>query len=333
MTLGKPAAATMRAWIVESPGAAPAPGMRPVPAPGAGEVRLRVTAAALNHADILMIDGRYQDMPPYPLVPGLEMAGVVDAVGPGVTGHAPGDRVAAVAGHGGLAEMAVVPAARLLRLPNTMDDATAAAFQIAYGTAHLALGRRARLRAGETLCVLGAAGGVGLTAVEVGKAIGARVVAVARGQDRLAVAERAGADALIDGARGPDDIAGALRAAGPFDVVFDPVGGSSGEAAQRALRPEGRHLLIGFASGALPRLRPNHLMVKNLDVLGVYWGAYFGFDPGALVESLGELVAWHGAGRIRPHIGHRYPFDRADAALRRLRNRAATGKIVINFPA
>lgn len=297
--------------------------------PGRGELLVRVRACGLNFADLLMIDGTYQALPPLPFVPGMEISGEILATGPGVTGFRPGERIAAFAGRGGLAEHALVAAESCLKLPGTMDDVTAAAFQVAYGTSHLALTRRAALAPGETLAVLGAAGGVGLAAVETGKALGARVIAVARGADRLATAGQAGADVLIDA--GTPDLRAALRDAGPVHVVCDPVGGVAGEAALRALAPEGRHLLIGFASGELPQIRPNHLLVKNVTVIGFYWGGYLGFRPDLVTAGLAELVGWHEAGRIRPHVGHVLPFARALDGLDLLRGRKATGKVVITL--
>jgi NADPH2:quinone reductase len=259
----------------------------------------------------------------------MELAGTVDALGPDLPGPAPGTRVAAFAGQGGLAEFAVLPAARLLPLPDTMDFATAAAFQVAWGTSHLALTRRARLAPGETLLVLGAAGGVGLTAVEIGKRLGARVIASARGADRLAVAAAAGADHLIDS--DAPDLRGALKALGGVDVVYDAVGGPAFIEALRATRPEGRLLTIGFAGGEVPQIPANLLLVKNLSVIGLYWGGYSGFAPRALTESLAALMAWHAEGALDPHIGHRLPLDRAAEGLALLRERKATGKVVITM--
>ncbi|MGI9389051.1 MAG: NADPH:quinone oxidoreductase family protein [Boseongicola sp.] len=302
----------------------------PIPALAAGQVRIRVSATALNFADILMIEGKYQDMPSFPLVPGLEVAGFVDEIGQGVTGITKGTRVAAQCRHGGLAEYVVTEADRILRLPDAMSDVVGAAFQIAYGTSHLALARRGQLAKGETLAVLGAAGGVGLAAVQVGKALGARVIAVARGQNRLDVVEAAGADVLIDSDK-TSDLRHALISAGPLNVVFDAVGGTDGEAALRSVLPEGRHILIGFASGDLPALRPNHLLVKNIDVIGVNWGGYSAFEPQATTKSLEILVKWFCEGRINPHISNVLTLNQAAEALDILRNRQATGKIVITL--
>lgn len=300
-----------------------------VPDPGPGEVLVKIHACGLNFADLLMIEGSYQEMPDLPFVPGMEFAGTIQALGEGVAGLEEGRRVAVFAGHGGLAGHVVVPAVSCLPIPDSLGDTDAAGFFVAYGTSHLALTRRARLSAGETLLVLGAAGGVGLTAVEIGKILGARVVAVARGEKKLSVAARAGADALVD-SESPD-LLSALRDVGPVDVVFDSVGGATGETALRVLAPEGRHLLIGFASGAMPTLKPNHLLVKNQSVIGFYWGGYRRFRPEALRDSLTELVDWHARGRLSPHISHVLPLDRAAEALELLRSRKSTGKVVVTL--
>ncbi len=296
--------------------------------PGPGEVAVRIRAAALNFADLLMVAGQYQDIPPLPITLGLELAGVVEAVGEGVTGLDLGDRVAVYSGQGGLAESGVFPAERAVKIPDAMPFEDAAAFQIAYGTSHLALTERARLAEGETLLVLGASGGVGLTAVELGARMGARVIAVARGAERLAVAERAGAHHLIDSAA-TADLAQALKDLGGVDVVYDAVGGDAFRAALKATRPGGRLLVIGFASGAVPEIRANHLLVKNVDVIGFYWGGYLAFAPEKLRASLETLFDWYAAGGLRPQISHVLPLERAADGLELLRGRRATGKVVI----
>lgn len=319
----------MQALVVSNPRQPPLLQTFPKPEPGPGQILLDVTACGLNFADLLMIEGRYQESPAVPFVPGMEVAGVVAVVGSGVEGYRPGQRVAAFCGHGGLAQSVVVDAKRCRSLPQSMDDVTAAAFQIAYGTSHLALTRRASLQRGEVLVVLGAAGGVGLTAVEIGRTMGARVIAVARGAEKLAAAKKAGADVLID-ATDPD-LRGALADAGPINVVYDVVGGVMGETALRALTPEGRYLVVGFASGDLPTLRPNHLLVKNITVIGFYWGGYLKFRPDALAGSLTELMAWHAEGRIHPHVSHVLPLARVGEGLELLRSRKSTGKVVITL--
>ncbi|KUF11198.1 NADPH:quinone oxidoreductase family protein [Pseudoponticoccus marisrubri] len=319
----------MRALLLSSFDAPPALADRPEPVPAPGEIRLRIAACGLNFADLLMAKGTYQDTPEPPFVLGLEVSGRIDAVGPGVTGLSVGDRVAVYGGQGGLAEMGCFPADRAVRLPETMGWQDAAAFQIAYGTSHLALDHRARLAPGETLLVLGAAGGVGLTAVEIGKLMGARVVACARGADKLAAAQAAGADHLIDAST--QDIRAEVKALGGADVVYDPVGGAQFTAAFRACRPEGRILTIGFASGEVPQIKANHLLVKNLTVMGLYWGGYLGFRPEVLTGSLSQLMAWHAQGRIRPHISHDLPLDRALEGMALLKDRKSTGKVVITI--
>lgn len=317
------------ALIVSRFGSAPEFSTRTPGRPRPGELLVGVRACGLNFADLLMIEGKYQETPALPFVPGMEISGEVLEVGADVADFQPGDRIAAFPGQGGLAAHVVAKANRCQRIPDTMDDATAAGFQVAYGTSHLALTRRAALAPGETLAVLGAAGGVGLTAVEIGKALGARVIAVARGEAKLAAAGRAGADVLIDAQS--DDLLGKLREAGPLNVVYDPVGGAAGEAALRALAPEGRYLVIGFASGDLPALRPNHLLVKNISVIGFYWGGYLAFRPDLVTEGLAEMMDWHAEGRLHPHIGHVLPFERALDGLELLRSRQATGKVVITL--
>ncbi|MCC5974426.1 MAG: NADPH:quinone oxidoreductase family protein [Rubellimicrobium sp.] len=296
------------------------------PVPGPGEVALRIHACGLNFADLLMCEGRYQDIPPLPFTPGLEVCGTVTELGPGTDGPAPGTRVAAFGAGGGLAEAGVFPARLCRPLPQEMPDEIAAGFQVAYGTSQLALTRRARLCAGETLLVLGAAGGVGLTAVEIGHRLGARVIAVARGEGRQALARAAGADHTLDPA---DDLKAAVRALGGADVVYDPVGGAGFTAALGALRPEGRILAIGFASGEVPQVPANLLLVKNAEVIGFYWGGYLKFAPEALGDSLGTLIDWYRDGQLRPHVGHVLPLSQAAEGLALLRERKATGKIVI----
>ncbi len=317
----------MKALRINSAATAPSLEQIALPEPGNGEVRLRIEACGLNFADLLMIAGSYQDTPSLPFTLGMEAAGVVDSTGPQVAGLRPGDRVAVFAGSGGLAEYGCFPADRCVSLPDTMSFADAAAFQVAYGTSHLALHHRARLRPGETLLVLGAAGGVGLTAVEIGKHMGARVIAVARGSEKLAAAQQAGADHLIDS--DSQDIRQAVKALGGADVVYDPVGGDQFKAALRACNPEARLLVIGFASGEVPQIPANILMVKNLTAIGFYWGGYMRFAPDALTDSLSQLFEWYREGKLRPHVSHILPLDRAHEGLDLLRRRKSTGKVVI----
>lgn len=319
----------MRAYVLERPGESPAIREQALPEPGPGQIRVRIAACGLNFADLLMIEGRYQERPEPPFTLGMEAAGTVDALGPGVAGPAPGTRVAVFAGQGGLADYGCFPAQACLPIPDAMPFSHAAAFQVAYGTSHVALAHRARLEPGETLLVLGAAGGVGLTAVEIGKLLGARVIACARGADRLRVARDAGADHLIDSAAA--DIRAEVRALGGADVVYDPVGGAQFDAAFRATNPGGRIIPVGFASGTVPQIPANHLLVKNLTVIGLYWGGYLRLRPEVLTGSLATLLQWYGEGRLRPHVSHQLPLERAGEALELLRSRQSTGKVVVTL--
>ncbi len=297
------------------------------PEPDPGEVLVEIAACGLNFADLLMAKGKYQERPPLPFTLGMEVAGTVRALGPGTTGPAPGTRVAVTGGPGGLAEAGVFAADKCVPLPDAMPFTDAAAFQVAYGTSHVGLAHRARLQPGETLLVLGAAGGVGLTAVEIGKLMGARVIACARGADKLAVCRAAGADHLIDSET--EDIRAAVKALGGADVVYDPVGGDQFNAALRASNPEARILVVGFASGKVPEVPANILLVKNIDVIGYYWGAYATFRPEVLTDSLATLMGWYEAGRIKPHVSHTIPLARAGEAYDLLRSRKSTGKVVV----
>ena len=319
----------MKAWQVQQLGTGCALVDIPCPAPAKGEALIAVKACGLNHADLLMQTGRYQERPDLPFTQGMEIAGVVAALGPDTAGPAIGTRVAAMLGQGGLAQWALAPINRLIPLPEKVDDATGAGFQIAYGTSHLALDHKARLQAGETLLVLGAAGGVGLTAVEIGRKMGAKVIATARGDARLAVAKAAGAHITIDSET--PDLKAALKSAGGVDVVYDAVGGPAFMAALSATRPEGRLLTIGFAGGDVPQIPANLLLVKNLSVMGLYWGGYLTFAPHILTQSLTQVLGWIEAGDLRPHIGLTLPFDRAPEGLAALQNRTATGKVVITI--
>lgn len=304
----------------------------PEPEPGACGVRIRVRAAGVNFADSLMLKGQYQEKPPLPFTPGLEVAGEIEAVGAGVRGLERGQRVLAVVSHGGFAEKVVARADDVVPLPDGMDDVTAAGFAIAYGTAHGALRWRADLHAGETLLVHGAGGGVGLTAVECGKAMGATVIATARGADKLAIAKEHGADHVLDSEA--DDIRAAVKeitSGMGVDVVYDPVGGALFDASLRAIAWEGRIVVIGFASGTVPQIPANILLVKNAAVLGFYWGSYRKHDPERLREGFQELFDWHAAGRIRPHVGATLPLEQAGAAIKLLTERRSVGKVVVTI--
>ena len=317
----------MRAFSIPSIGAAPALISCPIPDPGPGDIRVKIGACGLNFADLLMMKGEYQDTPTPPFTLGMEVAGTVDALGPDTDGPAIGTRVAVFGGQGGLAEYGCFPADRAVPLPDAMRFPQAAAFLIAYGTSHVALDYKARLQPGETLLVLGAAGGVGLTAVEIGKLMGAQVIACARGADKLEVARQAGADHLIDAKS--QDIREICKSLGGVDVVYDPIGGDQFKAAFRACNPEARILSIGFASGDVPQVPANHLLVKNLSVLGLYWGGYLKFKPQVITDSLTTLMGWFEAGRLHPHISHQLPLDQAGEALDLLRTRKSTGKVVV----
>ena len=324
----------MQAWQVSELGSPALRAERPLPTPVFGQARVKIAAVGLNFADLLMAEGKYQEHPALPFIPGMEFAGTVDALHPDTPATVkPGTRVAGFASHGALAEYTTAPAAHLIALPDNMSFQQAAAFQIAYGTSHLALSHKARLQPGETLLVFGAAGGVGLTAVEIGKRMGANVIACARGPEKLAIARAAGADVTVDS--DTPDLKAALKAAaeqwGGLDVVYDPVGGPAFGAALSACRPEGRLLTIGFASGQLPVIPANHLLVKNLSVIGLYWGGYLTFAPQVLTNSLRTLFQWFAEGGLRPHISHELAFSDYPKGLDLLRTRQATGKVVINL--
>lgn len=317
----------MKAFQITSAGAAPELVEVEEPSPAPGEVMIRIRACGLNFADLLMAKGTYQETPEPPFTLGMEVAGEVVALGDGVSAPEAGTRVAVFGGSGGLAEYGCFPAALCVALPEGVNFEQGAAFQVAYGTSHLALTHRAKLQAGERLLVTGAAGGVGLTAVELGALMGAEVIAAARGAEKLKVAQRAGATHLIDTTEA--DLRAAVKALGGADVVYDAVGGDQFKAALRACRPEARILAIGFASGEVPAPPANHLLVKNISVLGFYWGGYLKFRPDVLTNSLAVLTGWLSEGRIKPHISHSLPLAEASDALELLRSRKSTGKVVV----
>ncbi len=317
----------MRAFQIDQLGESPRLTDIAAPTPGPGEVRLDIAACGLNFADLLMLKGQYQEHPVLPFTVGMELAGTVATHGPGVTAPAIGTRVAVVGGSGGLAEQGCFPAAACVPIPDAMSFTDAAAFLITYSTSHVALAHRAHLAPGETLLVLGAAGGVGLTAVEIGKRMGARVIASARGADKLAAAIAAGADHVIDSDAGT--LRETVKALGGADVVYDPVGGQQFMDALRATNPEGRILSIGFASGEVPQVPANLLLVKNLTLIGLYWGGYLKFRPEVITDSLHQLFAWYQAGDLHPHVSHILPLDQAAEALEILRSRKSTGKVVV----
>ncbi len=302
----------------------------PAPEAGPGEVVVRVKAASLNFPDVLIIQNKYQFKPPLPFSPGSELAGVVKAVGAGVERFQPGQRVMAFTTYGAFAEEVKTEASRLVAIPEGMTFETAAAFLLAYGTSDHALRDRGALRAGETLLVLGAAGGVGLAAIEIGKALGARVLACASSAEKLAVCREHGADAAIDYSR--EDLRERVRALtdgrGP-DVVYDAVGGAYSEPAFRSIAWRGRHLVVGFAAGEIPRLPLNLALLKGASVVGVFWGDFARREPARLAESVRQLGEWHAASKLRPHVSRTFPLARAPEALRLMAERRVTGKVVL----
>jgi NADPH2:quinone reductase len=302
----------------------------PTPAVGPGQVRIAVHAAGVNFADGLLIAGRYQEKLEPPFVPGFEVAGVVEETGAGVSTCRPGDRVMAVVDGGGFAETAVAKADDVHVLPEAMDFVSAAGFPIAYGTSHFGLRERCRLGSGETLLVHGAAGGVGLTAVEIGHALGASVIATAGGADRLALPLSYGAAHGID--YKSEDVrerVKALTGGRGADVVYDPVGGEVFDASLRCTAPGGRILVVGFASGNVPQVPANLLLVKNLSVIGFYWGAYRKLAPGRIRASFDELLQWYETGRIKPLVTKTYDLADAARAIEALKRRTATSKLVL----
>ncbi len=302
----------------------------PNPDVPSGGVRVAVRAAGCNFADTLMTKGEYQVKPPLPFAPGLEIAGFVTECAPDVTGFTVGDRVMACVDYGGFAEEAVARASDTYRIPDSMTFIEAAGFPIVYGTSHVGLVEKLKLQPGETLLVHGAAGGVGLTAVEIGKALGARVIATAGGADKLEVAKRYGADDLID--YRTEDIRERVKALTDgrgADAVYDPVGGSAFDASLRAVVQGGRILVVGFASGSVPQIPANILLVKNISVIGYYWGAHRVLDPGLLDRSFAELLTWYEAGKLKPHVSHTFPLEDARTALETLTGRKSTGKVVL----
>ncbi len=300
-----------------------------IPAPKPGQVLLRNHAVGINFGDLLLIEGTYQEKPPLPFTLGMEICGTVESLGEGVTHLKKGQRVAVYAGFGGLAEYGCYDARACVPVPDAMSDVQAAAFLIAYGTSHVGLDYRARLQAGERLLVLGASGGIGLTAVELGKLMGAEVIACARGPQKLEIARAAGADHLIDSEK--DDIRESVKALGGADVVYDPVGGAQFKAAMRACNPEARLIPLGFASGEVPQIPANIILVKNLTVIGFYWGGYAKFKPSVLTDSFAQLFKWFDQGRLKPHVSHELPLERANEALELLRSRKSTGKVVVTI--
>ncbi|MFM9433371.1 NADPH:quinone reductase [Janthinobacterium sp. CG_23.3] len=297
---------------------------------GPGQVVLDVKAAAVNFPDVLIIQGKYQFKPALPFTPGSEVAGVVRAVGEGVAGWRVGDRGIAFSAQGGFAQQLAVPAQALMPMPAGMDFDTAAAITLTYGTSHHAVVDRAMLKAGETMLVLGAAGGVGLAAIEIGKALGARVIAAASSEEKLAVCRAHGADATIN--YSTKDLREAIKAAtggkGP-DVIYDPVGGVYAEPAFRAIGWRGRYLVVGFANGEIPKLPLNLTLLKGAALIGVFWGEYAKREPQANLAAMRQLMGWLAEGKIKPHISARYALADTARALNDMAARKVTGKVVI----
>jgi NADPH2:quinone reductase len=298
--------------------------------PGPGQVAVDVRAAGVNFPDVLTVQGKYQVKPPLPFTPGNEFAGVVRGVGDDVRGFAVGDRVIGFTQTGAFAEQALAPATVLMPMPPGMDFDTAAAITLTYGTSHHAVVDRGQLKAGETMLVLGAAGGVGLAAIEIGKALGARVIAAASSADKLAVCREHGADVLIDYTQ--EDLREALKAAtggkGP-DVIYDPVGGPYSEPALRSIAYRGRHLVVGFAAGDIPKLPWNLMLLKSASVVGVFWGDFARREPQANLAAMREMLGWMAEGKLKPLVSKRYPLAETAQALNDMAARKVTGKVVI----
>jgi NADPH2:quinone reductase len=300
------------------------------PTAGDGQVVVDVQACAVNFPDVLIIQDLYQFKPPLPFSPGAEIAGVVSSVGSAVNGVSVGDRIFASTGWGGLAEKIAVDARGVIPIPDSVDFVHASAFLYAYGTSHYALKDRARLQPGETLVVLGAAGGVGLAAVEIGALMGAKVIAAASSDDKLELCREYGAAETINYAT--EDLKGRIReltGGAGADAVYDPVGGPYSEPALRSTAWDGRFLVIGFAAGEIPAVPLNLALLKGCQIVGVFWGAFVGRDPEGHRRNVEELMGWWRDGRLRPHVSSTYPLERAAEAIRELADRKAKGKVVV----
>jgi len=311
----------------------------PDPVAGPGKVLLAVKACGVNYPDVLIIEDKYQFKPERPFAPGGEVSGLIAAVGEGVTRFKVGDRVLASTGHGGMAEMLALDENRCTAIPDSMPFDEAAAFILTYGTSYYALKDRGHLKAGETLLVLGAAGGVGLAAVELGKAAGARVIAAASSQEKIDLAIAHGADAGVIYPRGPFDkdgqkaLANLIKdACGPngWDVAYDAVGGDYSEATIRAAGWGGRFLVIGFPSG-IPKIPLNLTLLKSCDIVGVFWGASVARDPKGHAQNVKDLMGLYAEGKIKPHVSERFPLERAGDAIAHLASRKAMGKVVVTI--
>ncbi len=291
-------------------------------------VIVRSEAIGVNYPDGLLVQGLYQMKPPTPFTPGMEVAGIVEAVGPDVQGVKPGDRVAGMGLLGGYAELVALPAKAVFPLPPGMDGGDACALMCAYGTSHHALKQRANLQAGETVGVLGAAGSTGIAAIQIAKAMGARVIAVASSNKKQDLAREAGADEVIGYEDLKDNLKRLTDGKG-VDVLFDPVGGDAFDAACRAMARGGRLLVIGFASGRIPELPVNLTLVKEFSLVGVFWGSFTKHEPAVHAQNMEELIGWYMQGKVKPHIEGRYPLSDAANVLERVLGRGATGKIIL----
>jgi NADPH2:quinone reductase len=325
----------MHAWICDNPVGPQALSWKelPTPEPKPGEVRVAIRAASLNFPDLLIVQNKYQMKPPLPFVPGSEYAGVVDALGDGVTHLKPGDAVAAFGGMGGFATHACVDARLVLPLPAGFPFADAAAFICTYGTSHHALVDRAELKAGETVLVLGAAGGVGTAAIQIAKAVGARVIAAASSDEKCALCRELGADAAINYSRVNirDELKALTEGKGP-DVVYDPVGGDLAEPVFRSIGWRGRYLVIGFAQGAIPALPLNLALLKGASIVGVFWGDFARREPQRNAQALAQLVRWYAEGRVKPVLDQTLPMPDLKAAFERMGSRQVRGKLVLTNP-
>jgi NADPH2:quinone reductase len=301
----------------------------PEPVPGAGEVRIDVKAAGVNFPDVLITQGKYQFKPATPFSPGNEVAGVVSAVGDGVTDFAVGDRVAAMMFYGAFAEQVIASAKKTVKLPEKVSFEVGASVLVTYGTTMHGLIDRARMKAGETLLVLGAAGGVGVAAIEIGKCLGGKVIAAASTADKLEFCKAHGADMVINYAT--EDLKERAKAlsGGGVDVTYDAVGGAYTEAALRAMGWYGRHLVIGFAAGDIPKIPINLLLLKSCDLIGVFWGQWTEREPAAHRQHMEQVFAWIAAGKMSPHVDAVMPFAEAGEALNKLSRREVKGKVVL----
>jgi len=298
--------------------------------PGKGQVVISVKACGVNFPDTLIIQGKYQSKPPFPFTPGSEVAGVVKVAGEEADNIKAGDRVIAFTGLGGFAEEVVTDEARLIPMPGGMDFTTASAFVMTYGTSYHALKDRAQLKPGETLLVLGAAGGVGLAAVEIGKVMGAHVIAAASSDEKLEICKQHGADEVINYATGDlKDRIKQLTGGKGVDVAFDPVGGDYSEPVLRSMAWGGRFLVIGFAAGEIPRIPLNLPLLKVYSIVGVFWGAFTERDPRHNKENLQELLTWFAEGKLKPHVSTAYPLERIADALNDMMQRKVKGKVVL----